>query len=665
MGLNPQQQEAVNSFEGPLLILAGAGSGKTTVLMNRIAKMIENDIKPYNILAVTFTNKAANEMKERINHMIGDKAYDIWMSTFHSMCLRILQFEIQSVPTLDKNFSIYDTNASKVVVRRIMKELDMVPKKGEEKEGVAKPDTIYGCISKLKNEMIDVSSYIDKKPSNNYIDWEKAEHIMQTMEDNRLIIDKVYPKYQEELVKSNAVDFDDLILKAIDLFMNNPTILEKYQDRFKYIMVDEYQDTNHAQYILINLLAQKYKNIAVVGDDFQSIYRFRGAEIRNILNFDDDFTDTKIIKLEQNYRSTKTIIQAANEVIKNNTKQKSKTLFTDNNQGEKLKYFEARMSEDEAHFLGNEIDNLARKGYSYNDIAILYRSNAQSGIIETILNRKNIANQVVGGTGFWDRMEIMDVVAYLQLISNPNSTVHFDRIVNKPKRGIGKTTVNKVLDGFTGGNFTDFLKEMKLSKKARENINEFIDLLEEFVVLREKTTVSNLIDIILKKTDYKKVYEKEDRNKKRDRDENLNQLINIALEMEEKEGRDVYLHEFMEEVVLRNVNDNNDEVDEKVTLMTIHASKGLEFPIIFIVGMNEGTFPAPYAETFDDQEEERRICYVAFTRAKELLYLSHPKLKAVGKRNLYGEFETKEVYPSRFLNEFDHNLVERVFTSYY
>lgn len=661
MSLNPKQQKAADHTEGPLLILAGAGSGKTTVLMNRISNMIQKGIDPNQILAVTFTNKAANEMKERIEKIIGERARYLWMSTFHSMCVRILRYEVDFVSNLDKNFSIYDSSNSKSLIKRIMTDLGLAQKRGEEEDSKAKPETIQGYISALKNEMIDVKSFLEQQPSNDDIDWEKAKDLISSMKDHYEIIAKVYPKYQEELIKCNAADFDDLILYTIDLFKKHPTVLERYQERFKYIMVDEYQDTNHAQYVLMRILASKYKNIAVVGDDYQSIYAFRGADIRNILNFDKEYPNATVIKLEQNYRSTKNIIHIANEIISKNKNQKHKTLFTDNVEGEKVKIYESNFSDEEAYFLAYEIKRLQNKGYSLNDIAVLYRNNAQSGSVETILNRYGIPNVVTGGIGFWGRMEILDIVAYLQFICNPNSMMDFERIVNKPKRGIGKASVDKLLNQFEGESFLEHLKIFKLPKKTREGMNNFLEIIEEFIEKKDSLLPSVLIMDLIKRTNYKETYAKEDREKRRDRDDHLDQLIQIAMDFENRHNMDVTLDDFMEEVVLRNVQEEYDDDTEKVSLMTIHASKGLEFPVVFIIGMNDGKFPAIYSMDPEGIEEERRCCYVAVTRAKKVLYLVYSKKERDPyKKDRYGRPEEKPLKQSTFLKDFDTSVLEPV-----
>jgi len=550
-----------------------------------------------------------------------------------------------------------------------MKELGLVAKKGEDIEGTAKPETIQGYISTLKNEMIDVETYLTQEPSNPYIDWEKAEYVMNSMLDYQEIIEQVYPRYQEELAKSNAVDFDDLILKTIHLFVRYEKVLEKYQHKFHYIMVDEYQDTNHAQYILISLLAQKHRNLAVVGDDFQSIYAFRGSDIRNILNFDDDYEEAKIIKLEQNYRSTQRIIQAANEVIEKNKNQKKKVLFTENEIGEKIKLHQSYTAHDEADHVARNISALRRKGISLNDMAILYRSNYQSGILETALNRSGIANRVVGDINYWNRMEVLDAVAYLQLICNSNSTADFERIINKPKRGIGESSVAKIMANFKGEDFLTYLtnvKETKIPKKAHESLQTFLSFLAEMMALKEEQTASKVIKAVIEKSNYKTFFAKEDRMKRRSREENLNQLAFMASDLENKLGRNLPLEEFMEEVVLRNMQDQDeDENTEKVSLMSIHASKGSEYPAVFIVGMNEGVFPAPYAETEADKEEERRICYVALTRAKRYLYLSYNQKRLTNKYDEFGRPKTEPAAPSRFLTEFTHDIVDYSANEFY
>lgn len=666
MGLNPQQQLAAETIEGPLLILAGAGSGKTTVLMNRIGYMIENGIQPYHILAVTFTNKAAKEMRERISAIVGtQKAGQLWMSTFHSMCVKILRREAGALGVIDNRFTVQDPSDVKNMLKQIIKELGYAAGKTKKDEGkeIIKPETMYGYISQLKNEMVDVQTFLSETPQNTYIDWDKAKGMIDGIpHPEKGYLKQIYPLYQTRLIESNAMDFDDLILHTIHLFLNNQGIREKYQERFRYLMVDEYQDTNHAQYVLVKLLADKYRNLAVVGDDQQSIYRFRGSDIRNILHFDQDYPDAKVIKLEQNYRSTKTILQAANEVIAHNTNQKKKTLFTDNHQGELVHYVEVKNDALEAHYVAEKIDDYVRAGYDYKDIAILYRNNQQSGFFETTFKQKAIPAKVYGGLSFFDRMEIKDIAAYLRFIVNPKDTVSFARIVNKPKRSIGETTIQKIVNLSLGQNMIEFLENpdnglKRLTANTKKGLADFVEVIKKYRSLSGDVSAASLMESLIKEINYMSVYQGEERTKIRERKDHLDQFIQIAQEKEMEKGDMLTLEELLEDAALRD-GEAEEESDDMVKLMTIHGSKGLEFPIVFLVGMKNNGFPASYALTEEDVEEERRLCYVAFTRAKEKLHLSYPQQSVSRERDQYGIPKRINNTPSLFLDEFNKELLE-------
>lgn len=667
MGLNPQQQLAVETTEGPLLILAGAGSGKTTVLMNRIAHMIQKGIAPWNILAVTFTNKAAAEMRERIErHVSKEQADRVQMSTFHSFCLNVLKREWKNLELFDKAFDISEPNNSSAYLRGIIKN-----------KTKTKPNTILGYISALKNEMVDAESFRNSYSTNPYIDWEKVREIIQGIDGEHLkILEWAYPAYEKLLAEKNMVDFDDLILLTIQLFLKRPDILEKYQDRFPYIMVDEYQDTNRSQYVLIKLLADKYKNLAVVGDDFQSIYAFRGSDIRNILQFDIDYPNAKVIKLEQNYRSTKVIINAANQIIERNDKQKKKTLFTENMQGEPITIFRSEYPQDGADWVSQTILEEVKEGKrQFQDYTILYRSNSQSADAELSLAKYGIPFVKLSGRGFFETEEIQDILKYLEFIHNPNNLNAFSRIIRKPKRRIAEKTIKKIEDEFYGGNLLHILDDLsyieRVQKKAIEEGKEFAAMIRKFQAKKETVSVATIIKELLSDIQYEEkilsAYDKEVRETKR---QNIDKMVEMILTKEATEGQLVLLSDYVEEIMLFDSTEHGED-SNAVKLMTIHGSKGLEFPVVFVLGMNQGTFPSirfqapqPFGNRYDvsaqqkeleksimELEEERRMCYVAFTRAKEKLYLTyatHRILKKDGTR--------KPLEVSQFIREFDSSL---------
>ncbi len=634
--LNPMQEEAVRHIEGPLLILAGAGSGKTRVLTHRIAYLIENGIAPFNILAITFTNKASKEMRERVDSLIS-RGDQVWVSTFHSMCVKILRKSINKI-NFDSNFTIYDTDDSERLIKKCIKELNVNDKQYPHK-------SVMFQISTWKDELY-TPAMVERDFSADY---------------RAITIGKVYRLYQKRLKENNALDFDDIIFRAVELFVTRPEVLEKYQERFKYIMVDEYQDTNTSQYKLIRLLSKKYKNLCVVGDDDQSIYGWRGANIRNILEFEKDFKNSKVIKLEQNYRSTQTILNVANSVIKNNTGRKEKSLWTDNNSGALIAYFKAATDYEESEFVADKISEFAKKGAKYNDHAILYRNNAQSRSLEEKLISKNIPYRIFGGIRFYDRKEIKDVLAYLRLINNPKDSVSLLRIINVPRRGIGDTTVDKIYDYAANNDMSlfDSLKELEniegLSTRVKR-IDDFKQLIIDFIDFAQSHTVVEVINKVLFETNYLGEIIAERTEESEGRAENIHEFISKASEFEQNSD-DKSLTAFLEELALVSDLDSYTEKDDTVTLMTLHSSKGLEFPCVFMVGMEEGIFPSYRSSTSSDKkdlEEERRICYVGITRARERLYLSSSSSRRHHGQTVYNS-------PSRFLKEIPQDLMENVF----
>ena len=620
--LNDRQKEAVLWGDGPLLLLAGAGSGKTSVLTTRVAYLIkERGIDPRNIVAITFTNKAAKEMKERIIKQVGSVGYNIQISTFHSFGLRIIKENFERLG-YDKNFTIIDSDDSLTVIKRILKDMNIDSKR-------CNPKFIKNQISSCKNEMVTVEKY------HNLVNDEVSD-----------IMYKVYKKYQETLLRNNSLDFDDLLIKPIELFNKHPEVLQQYQELFKYVFIDEYQDTNEAQYLLSKMISAKYKNICVVGDDSQSIYSWRGANFKNILNFEKDYKDAKVILLEQNYRSTKTILNAANSVIKNNTKKKDKNLWTENEQGEKIKYVRALDEKDEASFVTREIKKLKSDGVSLDDIAVLYRTNAQSRTIEEGFLNSNIPYRIVGAFAFYSRKEIKDLLAYLKLIYNPKDDVSLIRVINYPKRGIGPKTIDNLsMDAVLKG--TSMFEVIEKGKEL-----EFKNTILEMKEKSETLSLTETIDMVLDKSGIKSELEAEHTLEADIRLENLEEFKSITKTFEEESGI-ASLEDFLNEVSLvSDVNDQKEDGASKVTLMTIHAVKGLEFKYVFVIGMEENIFPhVNCVEGPDGLEEERRLCYVAITRAKKKLYL----INAL-KRTLFGR--TSVNMPSRFINEIDKDLID-------
>ena len=620
-GLNEFQKEAVLYNDGPLLILAGAGSGKTRVLTTKIAYLIEDvNVHPYNILAITFTNKAAKEMKERIDGLIGERARGIQVSTFHSFGLKILRENCEALG-YDHNFVIMDSDDSLTVVKKILKELDYDPK-------IYNPRAIRNKISSCKNEMMMPIEYERYAVS----EYEK-------------VVLKVYEKYEDKLHRNNSVDFDDLLILPIILFKKNPEILEKYQDRFKYILIDEYQDTNEAQYILSKMIGAKYRNICCVGDNDQSIYSFRGANYKNILNFEKDYKDAKTILLEENYRSTKNILNAANCVIKNNKSRKEKNLWTSNDDGEKIKYYRAYNERDEAQYVIRKIKELSVRNTNYQDIAILYRTNAQSRILEEEMLKENIPYRVVGSFYFYSRKEIKDLIAYLRLIHNTKDNVSLTRVINTPKRGIGLKSIE---------NLTRIADSQNISMYDAISTGKelaFKEIIEKLRELSNELTLTELIDKVLDATGMKKELESENTLESEVRLENLEEFKSITKSFEEREGL-ISLEDFLLEIsLISDVEEYKDDLN-RVSLMTVHSVKGLEFDHVFVVGMEEGIFPHMNSLMENSElEEERRLCYVAITRAKKCLHIVNTI-----RRTLFGKDQINP--PSRFIGEIDNNLLE-------
>ena len=631
-GLNDKQKEAVLATDGPCLVIAGAGSGKTKVLTHKIAYDIESGIKPWNILAITFTNKAANEMKERIEKLIGDVAKDLWMGTFHSICVRILRRYIDRIG-YKTDFVIFDTSDQKTLIKECLKALKVDDK-------IFTDRGVLSEISNGKNEMLEPKAYGVKYAG----DFRKEK------------IAEIYELYQRRLRENNAIDFDDIINFTIKILSENPDVLDYYTEKFKYILVDEYQDTNKAQFTLVSLLASKYGNVTAVGDNDQGIYSFRGADISNILNFERDFPGTRIIKLEQNYRCTGNILKAANAVIKHNENKYDKKLWTENEEGHLPCIYCGEDEYDEGRYIVEQINHLKTEEYYKNsDFTILYRMNAQSRAIEDILMREGIPYKVIGGLKFYERKEIKDIIAYLRLIHNSADNLSLKRIINEPKRGIGKTSIDQIqeISDKTGNSMYEIIRNAQEYGLTRvySNSRDFIEQMEYLKSKKDELKISDLIKETLNKTGYTKALENENSVEAETRIENLEEFLTVAIEFEE-ESADNTLAEFLENITLSSDIDGMEDQDDSVTLMTLHSAKGLEFPVVFLVGMEEGIFPG-YKSIGEPQalEEERRLFYVGITRAKQYLYLTCAK-----HRTIFGSTSYNQV--SRFVKEIPEELLE-------
>lgn len=639
--LNPPQREAVTCTEGPVLLLAGAGSGKTRALTYRVAYLLEKGVFPSNILAVTFTNKAANEMRERVADLVGSVARNVWISTFHSFCVRILRMSGTHIG-LDSNFVIFDSQDQQQLIKDCMRELGLDEKRFDSR-------AVQAEIGRAKDELITPDAY--RRAASGYFEETVSE---------------VYTLYQRRLEKNNALDFDDLIMKTVSLFKREKEVLDAYQERFRYIMIDEYQDTNHAQYVLVNLLAEKYRNLCVVGDDDQSIYGWRGADIRNILYFEKDYPDARVIKLEQNYRSTKVILKAANCVVKQNQHRTDKELWTENDDGELIDYYCALDANDEARYVVERIKELckgAKSRYSYSDIAILYRVNAQSRAFEEFLIKYSIPYTIVGGLRFYERKEIKDMLSYLRVILNPNDTVSLRRIINVPRRGIGNTTIDR-LDNYAGEKGISLFDAVQqcdnipdVSGAPLRAVKNFAAMLNVFIDAASSCSVSELANMIIDRTGYIEELEQDRTPESEGRIENLQEFLNVTAEFDRKSRASAgieRLAEFLEEVTLMSDVDFLEVNDKMVTLMTLHSAKGLEFPVVFMVGMEENVLPHSRALIEPVQmEEERRLCYVGMTRAMEKLIFTRAETRIV-----FGELKCN--LQSRFLDEVPEELIKNV-----
>lgn len=631
-GLNDKQYEAVVNTDGPCLVIAGAGSGKTKVLTHKIAYLLEEkDVKPWNILAITFTNKAANEMKERVENLVGEAAKDMWIGTFHSICVKILRRFIDRIG-FEHSFVIFDTSDQRTLIKECLKDLQIDDKMFTDR-------IVQFEISNAKNDMKEPEEYeaISKG------DYRKEK------------IASVYRLYQKRLKENNAIDFDDIINYTIKIFKENEDVLDYYTNKFNYILVDEYQDTNKSQFTLIRLLADAHGNITVVGDNDQGIYSFRGADISNILNFEKDFKGTKIIKLEQNYRCTQNILNAANSVIKNNEVKYKKKLWTENEEGSLPTFHVSDDEYDEGRYIVEEINHLRREEYyKYSDFAVLYRMNSQSRAIEEILRREDIPYKIVGGLKFYERKEIKDIIAYLRLINNTSDNLALKRIINEPKRGIGKTSLDKIqaISEQTGIPMYNIIKEADQYGLARvyANAQSFVAVIEDLISKKDEYTITELIKHTLKETGYTKALEEENSIEAENRIENLEEFLTVAVQFEEEAEND--LSSFLEGITLSSDLDGMDEEEESVTLMTLHSAKGLEFPVVFLVGMEEGIFPG-YKSIGEQKEleEERRLCYVGITRAKNNLFLTCSR-----QRTMFGSTSCNPV--SRFVKEIPKAMLE-------
>ena len=635
-GLNDRQREAVLHTEGPLLIMAGAGSGKTKVVTHKIAYLIEEkNIYPGNILAITFTNKAAAEMKTRVADLLNIEVDHMWMGTFHSICVRILRRDIDKIG-YDRSFTIYDRADQITLIKECIKEVNI-------DKDMYKESSLLARISDLKDKQVDPDTYINV----NYKDFRERN------------IGEIYALYQKKLKSYNALDFDDLLIKAVELLDQNSGILDYYQKKFKYIFVDEYQDTNKIQYKFVKLLSKWHGNVCVVGDSSQSIYSWRGADISNILDFEKDFPGAKVVLLEQNYRSTQSILNVANQVIKNNNESKKKNLWTDNDDGDTVIYESCEYSEEEAFFVAKKIHEFIYKGYKPSDIAILYRTNVQSRTFEEVFMTEHLPYKIVGGLKFYDRKEVKDLIAYLKFLQNPNDNISLKRIINTPKRGIGASTINKIEEfaANTGDSIYGVILSVEdipgLSGRAINSIKPFVELMNRFMAMKEIMGIKDFVEEVINSSGYIAELEKEDTIESRTRIENIKDFLSVALTFEEKnEGAN--MEDFLASISLLSDVDKTVETDNLITLMTVHSAKGLEYPIVFLVGMEEGLFPI--SRSFDsesDLEEERRLCYVAVTRAEKHLIITNAQ-----RRTIYGN--TNYTMPSRFIDEMGDTIERKI-----
>ncbi|MCO7175411.1 DNA helicase PcrA [Sporolactobacillus kofuensis] len=633
-GLNPEQLKAVKHHEGPLLIMAGAGSGKTRVLTHRMAyMMIERDVAPWNILAITFTNKAAKEMKERLANLAGPLVEDAWVSTFHSMCVRILRRDIDRLG-ISRNFTILDSTDQLSVVKQILKDQNLDPKKFT-------PRGILGKISAAKNELKTAAQFAK---------------VAQGPYDE--VVRDVYKDYEKKLLQNQSLDFDDLIMTTVHLFQRVPEALDYYQKKFQYIHVDEYQDTNRAQYLLVHMLADCFKNLCVVGDSDQSIYGWRGADIHNILSFEEDYPNAEVIKLEQNYRSTKKILDAANHVIENNHDRKPKNLWTENADGKKIAYYRAPTEREEGYYIAGKMRELAKDGFKYSELAVLYRTNAQSRVIEETLVKSNIPYRMVGSIKFYDRKEIKDMLAYLRLIANPDDEISLARVINEPKRGIGASSMDKLADYALAADLSlmkaiDEVEQTGIAARTAHKIEAFADMIMNWSKMQEFLSVTELVEDVLDKSGYREALKSERTIEAQSRLENLDELLSVTKEFESTH-EDKSLINFLTELALdADIDEEEDQtVQDAVTLMTLHSAKGLEFPVVFLVGMEEGIFP--HLRALDDEEEmeeERRLAYVGITRAKQQLFMTSAQV-----RMLFGKTIANPA--SRFIKEIPKELLE-------
>ncbi|WP_125714736.1 DNA helicase PcrA [Companilactobacillus kedongensis] len=639
-GLNTEQKEAVKTTEGPLLIMAGAGSGKTRVLTHRVAYLIEEkNVMPWHVLAITFTNKAAKEMKERIGKLLDEAANDVWVSTFHSLCVRILRRDIDKMGK-SRSFTISDPSEQRTLMKQILNRMNLDPKRYD-------PRAILATISNAKNDLVTPEVY--------------AQNAKSPFEQ---IVANCYDAYTKEMERNQALDFDDLIMQTNILFEQCPDVLEYYQEKFQYVHVDEYQDTNEAQYKLVKQLGAKYRNVCVVGDADQSIYGWRGANMKNIMNFEEDYPEATTIKLEQNYRSTKTILSAANQVISHNTNRKPKELWTDNKQGDKIKFYRGQNETDEALYVIDQIKNLLLKNFNYGDMAILYRTNAQSRTFEEKLLSANIPYKIIGGHKFYDRKEIKDIMAYLRLVANHDDSMSFQRVINSPKRGIGPGTIDKLQNyadehGWSLLEACENIELSPLAAKPRKTFEEFYKMITDLSKMAQSNSMTDLMEQLLEQSDYVDELKKQNNLESQSRIENIQELLTVTTQFDQTyepdpEIDETRLESFLTELSLVSDQDDLEEDQQEVTLMTLHAAKGLEFPVVFLVGMEEGIFPLSRAMMKQEElEEERRLAYVGITRAEKVLYLTNAY-----SRMLYGRLQSNQV--SRFVEEIDDDNLELV-----